>query len=463
MGFKDLRFKSFLGKLVKFLPIILILLFALFLRSYGLERRTSFDADQEEIAGRARDLVSGHPVLLGPKTSLGGFSIGPGFTYLWGISSIFTKGNPIAGAYTSIALGIGFILFLYLFIRRVYSEKTALILSFLSAISLSLIVWDQNPWAPSLFYLSEIMMMYGGYISDKKDYGVFISSLGLSIGFQSHFAIFLLPPAILVYWLVFKPKLQRKWLLYSLLIIFAGFAPAVIFDLTHNFINLERLMSVFKIVVSGTAPPITKIILTLISNAVSFYFVFSSVSLRILIFVGIILICAIGAFKEKIYRKVIILSLLFLFIPFAFFLFYRSNFSEYYLMSAITPFIILSGYLFEKINRYYILSLFIVLYFTFINLRDWKTYNRSINLWAKEEAVKTIVAKGGKSGYGVSLSVEPGYGFGFDFLFNYYGASPEKAPFKNQNKIFTIIIPSGYKGIKSFETFDGVGLRWQGL
>lgn len=463
MGFRKLNFNKLLSKLIKFAPVILIILLALFLRTYNLERRTSFDADQEEIAGRARDLLSGHPVLLGPKTSLGGFSIGPGFTYLWGTSAIFTKGDPIAGAYTSIVLGLGFILFLYLFTRGVYSGKTALILSFLSAISLTLIVWDQNPWAPSLFYLSELTMLYGAYISDKKGYGVFISSLGLSIGFQSHFAIFLLPPAVLIYWLIFKPRLERKWLLYSLLVIFAGLAPAIVFDLTHNFVNLARLMSVFKLAVSGVAPPMSKIILTLISNSVSFYYVFSSVILRIVIFAAVIMVSAVGALKDEKYRKIIVLSLLFLLIPFTFFLFYRSNFSEYYLMSAITPFIILSGYIFEKINKYYVLSLAVIIFLAFINIRDWRTYVRSINLWAKKQVVQTIVRMGGRSGYGVSLSVAPGYGFGYQYLFEYYGATPETAPFKNQNKIFTIIVPSGYKGIRSFVTFDGIGLRWQGL
>ena len=97
------------SRFIKFAPIILIVILALFLRLYNLERRTPFDADQEEIAGRAKELLSGHPVLLGPKTSLGGFSIGPGFTYLWGMSGIFIKEDPIAGAYTSVILGVIFI------------------------------------------------------------------------------------------------------------------------------------------------------------------------------------------------------------------------------------------------------------------------------------------------------------------------------------------------------------------
>jgi 4-amino-4-deoxy-L-arabinose transferase-like glycosyltransferase len=270
-------------------------------------------------------------------------------------------------------------------------------------------------------------------------------------------------PGALIYWLIFKPILNRKWIIYSLIVTVLGFLPSIIFDFTHSFVNFERLLSIFKLAVTGVAPPISKVVLTLISNSVSYYYVFSSLILRTAIFGIIILVCLIGAVRDEKYRKILILSMLFLFIPFIFFLFYRSNFSEYYLMSAVPPFIILSGYVFEKINKYLLITLVLVIFLAFINIKVWKVYTRSINLWAKEQVVQTIVKMGGKTGYGVSLSVDAGYGFGYPFLFEYYGATPNIPPLKNQKEIFTIIVPSGYKDIPAMETFDGIGLRWQGI
>ena len=455
--------KKFLNKYIKFIPIILIILLAIFLRQYNLEKRTLFDADQEEIAGRAKELLSGHPVLLGPKTSLGGFSIGPGFTYLWGLTSIFTKGDPIAGTYTSIFLGVCFILLIYFFTRKIYSEKTALVLSLISAVSLTLVVWDQSPWAPSLFYLAELLVIYGVYVSDKKPFGIFISFLGFAIGFQAHFAIFLLVPAAFIYWFLFKPKIDRKWIICSLLITIIGLLPDIIFDVTHQFVNFERLLSIFKLAIVGIPPPASKIIITLISNSVSFYYMSFPETLRIVLFIVMVTVGIFGVVKETKYRKVLLLSLLFLFIPFIFFLFYRSNFSEYYLMSALPPFIILSGYIIEKINRYFVATLALIVFLAFINIRSWETHTRPINLWAKRQAVQTIIQMGGKSGYGVSLSVDAGYEFGYKFLFDYYGATPDMPPLKNQKKIFTIIVPSGFRGIEAMKTFDGIGLRWEGV
>jgi 4-amino-4-deoxy-L-arabinose transferase-like glycosyltransferase len=447
----------------KFSPIILVILFTLFLRFSNLERRAAFDADQEEIAGRAKELLSGNPVLLGPKTSLGGFSIGPGFTYVWGVASIFTKGNPIAGPYTSVFLGVGFVLLIYLFSRKFYSDKTALILSFISAVSITLIIWDQNAWAPSLFYLAELLVIYGVYISETKPIGTFILLLGLIIGFQAHFAIFLLLPAILIYWLMFKPKFNRKWTLYSLLIVIVGLAPGIIFDVTHHFVNFERLLSVFKLAVTGTPPHMSKIVMTLISNSAGFYYIFFSTALRVTIFSITVLICAIGVVKEIKYRKILTLSFLFLFVPFIFFVFYRSNFSEYYLMTALPSFIILSGYIFEKINKYYVITIAIVIFLAFINIKAWNGHVKPMNLWAKKQTIETIIEMGGKSGYGVSLSVEAGYRFGYQFLFDYYNATPNIPPLKDQKKIFTIVVPPGYRGIEAEKNFDGVGLRWEGV
>lgn len=132
-------------------------------------------------------------------------------------------------------------------------------------------------------------------------------------------------------------------------------------------------------------------------------------------------------------------------------------------MSALPSFIILTGYVFEKLGKYYVITVAVIILLAFLNIKIWKVYTRSINLWAKKRVVQTIIEMGGKSGYGVSLSVEPGFRFGYPFLFRYYGATPNIPPISGQKKIFTIIVPTGYKDIKSMKTYDAVGLRWQGV
>lgn len=460
---KHLKLKKVWEKIKGYLPIIIILAVAIFLRFYRIESRAQFDADQEEIAFRAKELLSGNPVLLGPKTSLGGFSIGPSFTYLWALISLFTKGDPVAGVYASILLGLIFTLSVFLFTRKVYSTLTASILSLTSAVSIGLIIWDQSPWAPSFFYLSEMVILYGVFISDKKSWGILLTALGVAIGFQAHFAVFLLIPPIVIFWLLHKPQMEKRMSLFSLLVIFAGFLSVIVFDVTHGFINFQRLISIFKLAITGAAPPTSKIILTLITNSMNYFYLYFSESTRIALFVIAIFVSALGVMKDAKYKRIIILSLIFLFIPFIFFLFYRSNFSEYYLMTALPPFILISGFIFEKLKKYRNFLYFVVFALTLYNLRAWYAYKRPMSLMAKRELVKTIIQMGGKSGYGVSLSVEAGNQFGYRYLFDFYGAFPDIPPKKNQKKIFTIVVPPGYKGIEAVKQFDGIGLRWEGI
>jgi len=459
---KRLKIKPIQETLRKYFPIILITALAAFLRLYLLEERVSFDADQEEIAFKAKEILSGNPVLLGPKTSLGGFSIGPGFTYLWAIFAFFLKGNPISGAHLSVFLGILFIVGIYLVARKIFSENVGLILSFISALSVSFISWDQNPWAPSLFYLSEIITFYGIYLSSSKKYGLPIAALGLAIGFQSHFAVFLLILPIVIYLLIYRPVVEEKNIIRSFLILALSVLSVFIFDLFNGFINLQRFLLIFSLGREGLTSPVAKIVTTLVSNSTNILWLHFSILVSCLIFVTTVLYSFWGIFRNKNYRPLLILSNLFLFVPFFIFLFYKANFSEYYLMTAVVPFLILMGFMFSTIKNKFV-ALLILGIFSFLNVKSFIFIYKPMNLHAKEQIVQEIVRMGGESGYGVSLSTELGYGFGYSYIFEYYNAKPDIPPLKNQQKIFTIVAPSGYKGIEPMMGMDGIGLRWEGL
>ena len=459
---KRLKIKPIQETLRKYFPIVLIAALAVFLRLYLLEERVSFDADQEEIAFKAKEILSGNPVLLGPKTSLGGFSIGPGFTYLWAIFAFFLKGNPISGAYLSVFLGILFIVGIYLVARKIFSENVGLILSFISALSVSFISWDQNPWAPSLFYLSEIITFYGIYLSSSKKYGLPIAALGLAIGFQSHFAVFLLILPVAIYLLIYRPVLEKKNIIITFLIVILSVLPVFIFDLFNGFINFQRLLSIFSLGREGLTSPVAKIVTTLVSNSTNILWLHFSIPVSCLIFVITVSYSFWGIFRNKSYRPLLILSNLFLFIPFFIFLFYKANFSEYYLMTAVIPFLILLGFMFSTIKNKFV-ALLILGIFSFLNVKSFIFIYKPMNLHAKEQIVQEIVKRGGKSGYGVSLSTELGYGFGYSYIFEYYNAKPDTPPLKNQQRIFTIVAPSGYRGIEPMMGVDGIGLRWEGL
>jgi len=463
-----LRLGVFAKKCNKKEAIILavLLVVATFLRLYQLEKRTSFGADQEEIAFKSIELLSGDPVLLGPVTSVGKFSIGPLFTYLWTIYSLIFNKDPVAGAYLSISLGILTACAFYIAGKILFDSKTALFLASIYSLSYTTYVWDISPWAPSLFFLSEVLLLTGGYLALISPYGFLLAALGFSIGFSSHVGIFITLIPVLLFWIIKKPKLDKKLAFISCLIVFVGVLPNLAFDVTHNFDNTKRLLGITKSpVMEGAAPAyFNKIPITLFNSTSRIIVPSTSRIQEAFLFFLVTTLVLIDLVRQR-KKNILSLLLLSIFIPILIFFIWRGSFSEYYLtIMVVVPFIFLVGYLFGK---YYqkgkALFLGVALILLFLNLNAWKNRARPLNLAAMKKAVATIVEKGGKEGYGVSLTTKPGYQFGYKYIFYNSGATPDMPPKKGQTKIFTIVIPPGFEGVKAMIEYDGIGVLWEGV
>ncbi len=461
---QELKNSLQIGKKELFL-ILLILVVGLLLRFYQVEKRTSFEADQEDIAIKALELLHGDPVLLGPVTSVGKFSGGPAFIYLWALFSFFLSQDPAAGVYLSSVIGVLMAFILYLVGRLLFDAKTALFLTLLYAISFTAIVWDLSPWGPSLFYIAETIFLAGAILFLKNPLGLLLVVLGFALGFHSHIAIFISLVPISLFWLIFKPKLKdRRVGFYSLGIILLAVLPNFLFDVTHNFDNLKRFFSLFGTGVSAGGATGLKVFYTLYNTTSALLLPYLDKKYAFIIFLFVVVIAVRGVYKDRKLRKPLVLLLLSIFIPFFLFLTWQGNFSEYYLMGAIPSFILLVGYLFfTYFKRYKIIFLVGLILFLFYNLKAWYVYKRPLNLSAKKKAVEFIVNKAGVEGYGVSLTTSPGLHFGYPYIFSYYGAKPDLPPLKNQKKIFTIVVPPGFEGVQAMVEFDGVGVRWEGV
>jgi 4-amino-4-deoxy-L-arabinose transferase-like glycosyltransferase len=444
--------------------LLLILLFGAFLRFYRLEARATFDADQEEIATKALELFRGDPVLLGPKTSVGGFSIGPGFTYLWAVFSLFMGKDPAAGVYLSVFIGLATIILFYVAGKTLFDKRVGLIAAFLASFSLTFISWDQSPWAPSLFYLSQIIMLIGAFLATKKSYGLVITAAGLVLGFQSHLGIFLSLFSILVFWLFYKPILKAKQVLISLAIVFFGFLPGLVFDIFNNFVNLKRGLSVFEVAKGGEAPGLERIIAAAANSAGTSVVPLPNKYLILFTFFFIVLLAGFYFLKNRKEKSQLALLLFSISIPIFLFMSYREKFSEYYMMMLTPLSLLLVAYLISKLTyKWKALGIAALILIALYNVRIWTSYKRAINLKAKKDAIKYVIANYGKSGYGISLSTALGQHYGFKYLFSYYGLNVDVPPKKGETKIITILVPPGVDGIMAKKEFDGVGVLWQGF
>jgi hypothetical protein len=451
----------------KTLLVLLLLTVGLFLRLNNLESKTLFDADQEWLAFRAKDVLSGDIVLLGPVTSVGNFSIGPGFIYLWSFFAFLTHGNPISGVYLSVSLGILTCLSIFLFAKYFIGEKVAYILLFLVSISFSFIFWDQIPWAPSLFYLSQIILLAGAYLSIKNDLGYLFLSVGFIVGFQSHFGIFLSLLPILIYFIFIRPKKPSlKILLMSFGILFIGLLPNITFDVFNNFINLKRFILIFKGDGLDYFTSLGKIIKTLAYNVSSIVYPRQINLLDSIISKGFLALLLVSGIRLLLNNKERNLSLLLLFtitIPAVFFYVQQGKFSEYYLMMTVPPLILLLGLFIKQILKRKFLIITVLIISLFLNLISLKNQKRLYNLSAKNKITRIIIEKGGKEGYGISLTTKLGDAFGFKYIFDYLKIKSDVPPKKGETKIFSVIVPAGFDGIKVYKEIDGIGLIWQGI
>jgi len=444
-----------------------ILLLALSLRLSNLHQRTSFDADQEWLATRAAELLKGDLPLLGPVTSVGSFSIGPGFIYLWAIFSFIFSLAPISGAYLSVFLSLLFLMAIFYFAKEYIGLKIAYLTLFLCSISSSLIFWDQLPWAPSLFYLSQTLLLIAVLLSLKYKWGFYLIALSVVLAFQSHFAIVLSMISVLFFFIFVKPvKIDTKTLLITALILFLGFLPNIVYDLTHDFSNLKKLAYTIDDGGVDYFVSFNKIVNVLNFNTTSIIYpknnnVFDSIFSKTIY--ALILVNALSLSRDKKMKNVSLLLLITAIVPAAIFYIQQGKFSEYYLLMTVPSSILLfSLFLYRIVNSKILLTL-IVLLSIYLNYQQISSRYVSWNLKAKEMIAQKIVEVGGNSGYGISINSKLGDRFGFDYIFNYYGIEADYPPTQGQTKMFTIAVPQGFEGVVGTHSYDGMGILWSGM
>lgn len=459
--------RNFLNKYKEIIAVVVILIFGFYLRLHNLWSMTSFNADQEWLAFRAKDILSGDLVLLGPVTSVGSFSIGPGFIYLWSFFDLFTGNAPISGAYLSVFLGMFSVVCTYFFIRKFIDKKVALLVLLIMSFSSYLVFLDQNPWAPSLYYVAEMLILYGSYLSTSDKKGYLWLALGFVVGFQSHVGVILSFISVVIYFLVVRPvKPDIKTLFFSLLIILLGISPNIVFDVSHNYVNLMRLFDTLRGDGVDYFVGFGKIINVLSYNAVSHIYprhinLYDSVFIKVVF--TLIVVNGIRLLRDKKFNKLSALLLISVTFPALYFYVQQGKFSEYYLMMTVPPLIILLGlFLKELINRKMLIVLIIIVSIL-LNINEIKSRSVKVSLKAKEDVARYMIQKGGKENYGISLTTKFGEQFGLKYVFDYYGIKADIPPKIGETKIFSVVIPEGFDGVTGLVDIDGIGLIWQGM
>lgn len=230
------------------LLFLFIVLLGIVIRFYRMGDLAVFLADQASDSTVVLNLLHGKLTLLGPISSVGGFFNGPVVYYLMLPFYLVLNGHPIAGTLFQTTLSIATIPLVYLLGRSVKNTQVGLIAAFLFAISPLMIDYSRAAFNsyPAVFFSTLIMYFF---VNLKDHFSVLkIMIIGLLIGFivQMHY----LAVSFLIFSLLYPVFIHRKLVTlkyYSLLLlgIIAGLLPFLLFELRHQFLNINLILKYF--------------------------------------------------------------------------------------------------------------------------------------------------------------------------------------------------------------------------
>lgn len=437
-------------KISKFWPILLLIFLTFLLRIYKIEELFYFSFDEEVPAFVGRKLIEfGDISLLGGVTPFG-FHLAPYFYWFLAFLLFIGKLNPIIWGYTSAAIAPLTTFMMYFVGKEFFGKKVGFLAASLWTFSYLANVYDRHLWALYWGPLLALVILF----CLKKILGgshKFIYLLAVSLAFGTHAdpsnLVFLV--LVVIVWVFYKIPVKKSTLV-ALFLVIVSFAPIIVFDLTHNFVNIKPIFGYFKQGRQHSAAnpqgfvdnflifpkTFSRLIYTFgddeIAKNYSYCLVFINEKYRVIPQIIIlsstilVLISLAWFFKKQFQFKVLgTLILLYVLGIEIFGTLFRSDVFEHYITSLFGVFLIILAFFVAKLPKK---IWFIVLAgFVFFNLQKLFSTQNSMGLTYKRQAIEyTMQAVGDKDFSLDSLSTCWRYG-GYRYLFAVFGHEPVKS------------------------------------
>lgn len=233
------------------LPILLILLIGLFLRTYKIRDYVIFLGDEGRDVLVVYNILHGDLTLLGPTSSVGGFFLGPIYYYFMAPFLWLSKYDPVGPSVMVALFGVATIYLVYKLGSKFFGIKAGLIASFLYAISPIVIIYSRSSWNPNVFPFFTISSLYSLYlaISGNKRWLFILSGFLMGINLQIHYLATFVGVIMFSYVLFVQFEPTLKWLikalkryLYLAIGFIVGFSPFILFEIRHGFLNTQNII-----------------------------------------------------------------------------------------------------------------------------------------------------------------------------------------------------------------------------
>lgn len=245
---KKINKKFIFGILINNWYLILLFIAGLVLRTVYLSNIVGAGFDQVNHLTWAREIFSNHGYLWHGAENRRAICngqlvnpfLGPFYIYLLIIPALFNHWNFLFASVMNAILNAVAIFFLYYLTKLITKSKTAgLIAATLFTFSTAFIISSGIIWNPFFLpiFIFITLIAFVKLIQGKERY-LLVFILFLSLCTQLHASIFLFIPVLMLLWLIYKIKINRKILwLYGGILLIISYLPMIYHELINRFEN----------------------------------------------------------------------------------------------------------------------------------------------------------------------------------------------------------------------------------
>ncbi len=339
-----------------------IVLISGFFRLYHVGGWMYLGADEGRDALVVQQIVRDHQlVALGPAASYNSseFHTGPLYYYLIAPFFLLTNMSPAGGAWAVALSNVLATVMLYIIGRAFFSWRAGLMASFWFATSFVMVYYGRWMWNPNFMPLFTLITVYGLYKlsvlnTEHRRYYYYFYGMFLMVGLTTQIhgsALFALPAIVFLFWLIFRRSIRWWRYFIGLGIIAVTNIPLILHDFRHQGANTKAFWHLITQSSSAQAMSIGERFSRTFSAWRDFWYEALLHSHgRVILFALIVL--SVGwllwkmtamARRRKWNVAVVILGL-WLFVPFASFLFYKEFIAfHYFSLVYPLPFLLLAG------------------------------------------------------------------------------------------------------------------------
>lgn len=423
-------FKKFFKVNYQFLFVLLVILIGGFIRLYRIYDGMPFTFDQAEFSFYVQDILRGKLALIGPRTGIEGFFLGPLYFYLLVPFYLLFNGHPVGGAVMDAIFGILVIPAIYILGKELFNKRVGLIASLLACFSPLLTGYSRYSWNPHPLVLFSIIFYYSilKTIKGEEKY-IMLAFFAFACGLQFEIAsaIFYLPTTLLVcLWAKYRPKKIIYWFV-GLLILLISFIPQLVFNLRHEFLTIKAIT---RFLTENTASG--KSVFFIKERLIEYPEVFKKLIFPKNLIVAIFLLVAgfINLFG-KYTKKSLGIKILFAWLSVNYLLLflYRDKAWDHHYISLLPAFIILTSFLVENllnIKKMKIIGSLILLIVLFFNLlivfpKKEDTLRNFVLFKDEMEAIDFIYKDANRAKFSILTYVPSVYNQHYFYLFEWYG------------------------------------------